>query len=178
MVERRYEISGRWFQSRCCRPCASSRSHGHGSGKPCEPQTATPRSTGHGIVLDQTGALTSGAQVKVTSLERGLTKTVTTGPSGQWVVAGMPTGTVKIEASARGFQSAVYRKTPYDASRPSEYSIPLSVGTASETIEVATAATLIETTKEQLGTLLPGGTPEPGSNAQTNREVSDESKLT
>ncbi len=103
--------------------------------------------------------------MKVTSLERGLTKTVTTGPSGQWVVAGMPTGTLKIEASARGFQSAVYRKTPYDASRPSEYSIPLSVGTASETIEVATAAPLIETTQAQLVTLLPGGTPEHGRNA-------------
>jgi len=89
-----------------------------------------------GVVIDPSGAVIPNAQVKVTSVERGAMRTATTDANGNWVVSGIPSGTVKIEANARGFKSSVYGNTPYDASRPEAYNIPLTVGTVTETITV------------------------------------------
>jgi Carboxypeptidase regulatory-like domain len=103
------------------------------------PSTLLPGQLG-GVVLDPRGAVISGALVKVTSVEKGIMRIATTDSNGRWVVFGMPSGTVKIEASAQGFQSAVSGATPYDATHPQEYGTRLTVGTASETVEVTTAA--------------------------------------
>ncbi|HEY6271684.1 MAG TPA: carboxypeptidase-like regulatory domain-containing protein [Terriglobales bacterium] len=110
------------------------------AGKP-NPSTLLPGQLG-GVVVDPQGAIISGALVKVTSLEKGIVRIATTDSNGRWVVFGIPSGTVKIEASARGFQSAVYGATPYDASHPQEYGTRLNIGTTTETIEVEAAAPL------------------------------------
>jgi hypothetical protein len=103
-----------------------------------------------GYVVDPQGAVVSGAQVKVTSLENGATTTTTTDGSGHWaIVAGMPTGRVKIIVSAQGFKTW-HSDVRYDASRPSRYDAQLRVGETSTTVEVTAAAPLIETTQAQV----------------------------
>jgi Carboxypeptidase regulatory-like domain len=110
-----------------------------------------------GVVLDPQGAVISGAQVKVTSLEEGIIRMASTDSNGRWVVFGMPSGTVKIEAIAKGFKSVVYDATPYDASHPRELGTTLSVGSATTTVEVTAAAPTIETTQAQVtNTFNPG----------------------
>jgi hypothetical protein len=97
-----------------------------------------------GIVVDQQGAVISGAEVKVTSLENGASTTTTTDGSGQWVVsAGMPSGRLRIEATARGFQTSV-GNVSYDAARPSRFDARLNVGAAMSTVEVTAEAPMIE----------------------------------
>jgi hypothetical protein len=104
-----------------------------------------------GIVVDQSGAVISGAQVKVTSLENGATSTTTTDSSGHWVmVAGMPSGRIKIEAQASGFMTSIYSNTPYNPNRPVQYSIPLRVASAMETVEVTAAPPTVETSTTTL----------------------------
>ncbi len=99
-----------------------------------------------GVVADQQGAVVSGAQVKLTSLENGASTTTTTDGSGRWVVvAGMPSGQVQILVSAQGFKTW-NGNVHYDAGRPSRYDARLSVGNASSTIEVTAEAPVIETT--------------------------------
>jgi hypothetical protein len=98
-----------------------------------------------GYVVDPQGAVVPGAQVKVTSLENGATTTTTTDRTGHWVIsAGMPSGKVRIEAQAPGFTATVYSGTPYNANHPAQYSIPLKVASASETVEVTAAAPLVD----------------------------------
>ncbi len=98
-----------------------------------------------GIVVDPMGAVVSNAQVQVTSLENGATSTAITDSSGRWVVAaGMPSGRVKISATAQGFQTAQINARN-DANRPQQYSIALQVGAATETVEVTAEAPTIET---------------------------------
>jgi Carboxypeptidase regulatory-like domain len=128
-----------------------------GSGTAINLRQVLPGQLG-GIVVDPQGAVVSGAQVKVTSVERGIARTSTTDSSGQWLVSGMPSGNVKIEASALGFKTEVYNRTPYDPGHPSQYSIPLSVGGASETVEVTAAAPLIDTTQSQVTNTFNGTT--------------------
>jgi hypothetical protein len=98
-----------------------------------------------GVVLDPQGAVIRNAQVKVTSQD-GTLKMATTDSAGQWTVYGVPSGQVRIEASAPGFKSAVNRAS-YDANSPLQYSIPLSVGAATETIEVTAEASMNEARK-------------------------------
>jgi hypothetical protein len=97
-----------------------------------------------GVVLDPNGAVISGAQVKVTSVEKGMVRTATTDSNGKWVVSSMPSGTVKVEVSKQGFRSTVYDKTPYDASRPQPYSTQLDVGAVAETVTVTAPGPTID----------------------------------
>ncbi|HJX85503.1 MAG TPA: carboxypeptidase-like regulatory domain-containing protein, partial [Candidatus Angelobacter sp.] len=60
-----------------------------------------------GVVLDPQGAVISGATVTVTNTDKGITRTTTTDSAGQWVVSGMPSGRVKVEAAMQGFKSTV-----------------------------------------------------------------------
>jgi hypothetical protein len=100
-----------------------------------------------GYVVDPQGAVVPGARVIVTSVEHGLVRRTTTDSSGHWIVMNMPSGHVKIETQAQGFKTTVYSSTPYDSSRPEQYSIPLQVASVSETVEVTAEAPLIETTR-------------------------------
>jgi Carboxypeptidase regulatory-like domain len=97
-----------------------------------------------GIVIDPQGAVISGAEVKVTSLENGASTTTTTDGSGQWVVAaGMPSGRLRIEATARGFQTSV-GNVSYDAARPSRFDARLNVGAAMSAVKVTAEEPMIE----------------------------------
>lgn len=97
-----------------------------------------------GVITDPQDAVIPGAQIILT-LENGGTMTTTSDASGHWVASGVPSGRVKIQVSAQGFQSASLH-TQYDAGRPSRYDARLNVGTVSETVEVTSIAPLIETT--------------------------------
>jgi hypothetical protein len=100
-----------------------------------------------GVIKDPTGAVIANAQVKVTT--KSGTQTATTDANGNWVANGVPSGNVKIEASAEGFQKQVYNKTPYNAAQPSQYSFQLNVGAMSQSVEVLAAAPAIEPTNAQ-----------------------------
>jgi hypothetical protein len=95
-----------------------------------------------GLVLDPTGAVVSGARVTVTSIDRGTTQATVTNSEGLWMVSGMPSGKVRIEARASGFKTYQGR-VDYDANRPFRLSSRLDVAAANETVEVTTASTMI-----------------------------------
>ncbi|HEY2114526.1 MAG TPA: carboxypeptidase-like regulatory domain-containing protein, partial [Candidatus Angelobacter sp.] len=101
-----------------------------------------------GVVVDQTGAVVQGAQVKIT-LESGGMMTARSDSAGEWLVSGVPSGPLQITVSSQGFKTARLH-TQYDSGRPSRYDARLSVGTVSETIEVTAEAPVIETTTSEV----------------------------
>jgi hypothetical protein len=103
-----------------------------------------------GVVVDQQGAVIPGAQVTVTSLDRGYTRKATTDSSGHWVVSNFPTGKIKIQVSAKYFKSAIQTNIAYDASQPSRHDFRMSIGEASTTIEVTSDAPLIDTSQAEV----------------------------
>jgi Carboxypeptidase regulatory-like domain len=122
-----------------------------------------------GYIVDPQGAVVSGAQVKITSLENGSTTTARTNSSGRWVVtAGMPSGQLKIVASAPGFKT-LQTTTRYDAGRPSIFNIRMTVGDTSTTVEVTDAAPLIETTQAQVTRTFSGVTLQTFAGVQENQ---------
>ena len=122
-----------------------------------------------GYIVDPQGAVVSGAQVKITSLENGSTTNARTNNSGRWVVtSGMPSGQVKIIASAPGFKT-LQTTTRYDVGQPSIFNIRMTVGDTSATVEVTDAAPLIETTQAQVTKTFSGVTLQTFAGVQENR---------
>ncbi|HWG49148.1 MAG TPA: carboxypeptidase-like regulatory domain-containing protein [Candidatus Acidoferrales bacterium] len=113
------------------------------------PKPLLPGQVG-GVVVDPQGAVIAGATVKVTQAERGITRVTTSDSFGNWAVSGIPTGRVKVEVSAPGFQSSVLN-IDHSAENASRADSRLSVGSATETVEVTAEAPMIETTQSQVG---------------------------
>src|SRR2546427_9651298 len=57
-----------------------------------------------GTVTDPSGAAVKGAQVRVSSPDRGIDHTVPTNDSGDYLVAGLPPGPVDVGGKAQGFK--------------------------------------------------------------------------
>jgi len=89
-----------------------------------------------GIIVDPSGAVIPNAQVTVTQVENGSTRKAVTDSSGRWVVSNLPSGRVKIAASAPGFNQFVMQGN-YDGSRPAPLNFALNLGTVAQSIEVS-----------------------------------------
>ena len=104
---------------------------------PPPPPPAAPVLPGQigGYVVDANGATIANAQISVTQLDIGVTRTAVTDDSGHWVVSGLSSGRVQIRTIAPGFQSEI-RSLQYDANRPTSLSFGLSIASASESVTV------------------------------------------
>jgi hypothetical protein len=103
-----------------------------------------------GYVVDPTGAGVSSARVTVTPSTMGGATTTITNSQGIWLVAGLPTGNYKVAAEAPGFTTTV-KDLHYDADQPKMYSLSLSPGSVSETVEVSAEAAEIQTESTTVG---------------------------
>jgi len=97
-----------------------------------------------GYVVDPSGAAVPNARITITSSDNGATKTAMTDAQGRWLIGGLGSGNFKAKAEMQGFRTSVFNLS-YDASQPSMYNFPLSVASASETVEVDGAVPQIET---------------------------------
>jgi hypothetical protein len=102
-----------------------------------------------GVVMDPQGAVIAGAKVKVTNLDRGITRIATTDSAGVWIVLGMPAGRLKIEAAALGFKT-LSQNFAYNGTNAARFNFKLTVGEASTTVEVTAEAPLIDTSSAQV----------------------------
>ena len=104
-----------------------------------------------GTVVDQQGAVVTGAQVKATGVQTGSVQTTTIDNSGSFRFNLIPVGDYKVEVSAQNFKTSVQNDILVAAGRDSGLgSIKLTVGEASSTIEVTAEAPLIESTQAQV----------------------------
>ena len=86
-------------------------------------------------MVDPGGAVISNAEISVTQLDTGVTRTAVTDDSGHWVVSGLPSGRLQIRTNALGFRSEI-RNLQYDANSPTSLSFGLFVASANETVTV------------------------------------------
>jgi uncharacterized protein YfaS (alpha-2-macroglobulin family) len=96
-----------------------------------------------GSVTDPTGALIAGASVELRSAS-GKVRAATTDASGRFSFSGLPEGGYTVEISVRGFKSASSTFTLRARNR-AVLSATLSIGQASEVVEVEAGAQLVQT---------------------------------
>ena len=114
-------------------------------------QTDSARVTG--TVLDQTGAAIPGAAVKITNLQNNSSITVTSGANGDFAASALEPGYYKAEIGAQGFGSQV-QQFKLDVSQVQALNFKLAIGQQSSTVEVTTAAPLVETETSSTGTVI------------------------
>jgi hypothetical protein len=102
-----------------------------------------------GIITDPTGALIAGANVTVVQLATGLTLRAVADSTGNWMVASVPSGRLRITAASTGFQSTV-REINHDASRVSRLNLALQIGSTAETVEVTANAAQVQSESKQV----------------------------
>ncbi len=97
-----------------------------------------------GYVVDSSGAVVSNAQVTITPSKKGKPTTAVTDDRGEWLIAGLPTGSYRAQAAAPGFKTTVVDLN-YDADQPKAFAFTLSPGSVSEMVEVAAGAVQVQT---------------------------------
>jgi hypothetical protein len=98
-----------------------------------------------GTVTDQTGAIISGANIKVTRSFGALIATVKTEEDGTYLVRDLTSGPVTVEVSAKGFEAFVIHEVLISSASLTSVDVQLSVGAASMTVTVEADAIPVQT---------------------------------
>jgi hypothetical protein len=99
----------------------------------------------NGTVRDPSGAAIPNAKVVVKNQANGTERTVTTGQGGLYSVTNTPPGMYDISVTASGFKKYETTNNKLDPSSTLAVDAALTIGAASETVEVSAAATQLQT---------------------------------
>jgi Carboxypeptidase regulatory-like domain len=119
----------------------------------CGSQVSAQEITGsiRGKILDASEAVVSNADVTATRPETGLARTVRSDPAGEFDFVELPIGHYRVSVEAKGFQKYVQTGIRLDVNQTAMVTMRLTVGTATQQIEVRADALLIESTITSLG---------------------------
>lgn len=107
-----------------------------------------------GNVVDASGSAVPGADIKATQTDTGLVRTATTGADGAYVLANLPVGPYKLEASKEGFSTFVQTGIVLQVATNPTVDISLKVGAVSEQVEVQANAAQVETEATGVGQVM------------------------
>jgi hypothetical protein len=108
---------------------------------------ATASSTVQGTITDQTGAVIGKANVTLTAKETGAVRIATTNNPGEYRFDGLSAGFYTIKATASGFSTGEANQVELAVGRTVTQDFALKPGAVSETVEVTSAAPLVDQTK-------------------------------
>ncbi len=111
-----------------------------------------------GVVTDSSGAVIANAQVVAIDTQTGVRTTVTTDSKGFYSLPTLPVGTYNLEISQVGFKTFIKTGLVIDANSALRADASLTVGTASEKVEVTTDTVHVETESTQMGEVITGKT--------------------
>ena len=103
-----------------------------------------------GTIYDPSGATVSGAKVVAHNDATGVETSTVSTSTGEYSIANLPVGTYTISVNASGFTPAQVKGVAVALNQTLNTNVTLSVGQATQTVEVTAAATAIDTTTAQL----------------------------
>jgi hypothetical protein len=101
-----------------------------------------------GSVVDGFGQVLPGSTVSVKHLATGQARSTTTDQSGLFLLAGLPPGVYTVSAEAQGFRAFKQPELRLGVGQAVEMTIPLSVVTLEETVNVSGTAVRVATATE------------------------------
>src|SRR5438552_717300 len=111
-----------------------------------------------GVVTDSSGAVIANAQVVAIDTQTGIRTSVTTDAKGFYSFPSLPVGIYDLEISQVGFKTFRQTGLVIDTNSALRADATLTVGTASEKIEVSTDSVHVETESTQMGEVISGKT--------------------
>jgi hypothetical protein len=124
----------------------------------CVPMTfAQDTASITGTVTDSSGAAVSNASVVVANAEKGINRTTTTNDTGDFLVAGLPVGTVDLTVTAQGFKKFQAVGVVLRVGQKARVDVPLQVGaTTTEVTVQGTSVAQVETQSSDLSGTVTG----------------------
>ena len=104
-----------------------------------------------GTVTDESGGAVNGAKVTAINTDTGLQRTAVTNSQGAYVLVELPVGHYRVEAEAPAFKKYIQEGISLDVNQQATVAVHLTVGTATQQIQVTSDAPIIETTSTNLG---------------------------
>ena len=113
-----------------------------------------------GTITDPSGAPIAGAKIAAKDLDRGVVFPAETNGLGAYNFPRLPIGRYEIRAEAQGFQTSVQPSVTLDVNQTARVDFQMKIGNVTETVEVTSAAPLLETETTQLSTVIDSNTTE------------------
>ena len=107
-----------------------------------------------GTVRDSTGAVVAGANVTLTNLETGISAQASTNGAGEYEFPALRVGQYKVTAEKQGFTKGAADNVAVNVSARQRVDLTLSPAQASESVEVTSAVSLVETDSSQRGQIV------------------------
>jgi len=107
-----------------------------------------------GVVRDTTGAVIQGAEVTATQTETDVKRTAMSDENGAYVLPNLAIGPYRLEAAHMGFRTYVQTGIVLQVDSNPVISVALAVGDVLQTVEVEANASLVETQKLGVGTVM------------------------
>ena len=104
-----------------------------------------------GTVTDPSTAALAGATVTLSSAERGFSRSVTSGASGEYEFLQLQPGKYQLTVEMPGFRKAEKKEISLLVDTPATLNVKMEVGTATEVVEVSADAVVINTSDATLG---------------------------
>lgn len=103
-----------------------------------------------GRVIDATGAVIPDTTIDVQNIGTGLTRTVSSSPTGEYVITSLPVGTYKLKASVAGFKTYSQSGIVLENGQTARVDVILQIGNANETVQVLANAVQVDTSSASI----------------------------
>src|SRR4051795_1945036 len=90
-----------------------------------------------GTVTDPSGAVVTGAAIRIVSPATNLTQSTVTGPSGTYAFFNLPIGIYNLSVEGKGFRRSDMTGVRVEVNQQAKVDIGLQVGEVTQTVEVA-----------------------------------------
>jgi hypothetical protein len=98
-----------------------------------------------GVIKDPSGAVVPGAEVKLTDVNKGYSLNVKSDESGRYLLRSIAPGTYRLSVVASGFRAYLQQGIVLDVGQNASIDIALQLGEQSNTLEVTSESTLLQT---------------------------------
>ena len=107
-----------------------------------------------GTVTDSSGAVVSGAAVKVRNVDTGLERTAQTTPDGSYSVPELPIGTYDVTFTQAGFDTEINKGVVVNVATQTRVDAALKPGQVAQQVEVTGEVPQVDTTTTDIGGIL------------------------
>jgi hypothetical protein len=109
-----------------------------------------------GTVTDPSGAAVANANITITNLDTGLSRTMNTSGDGQYVVPDLRIGRYTVRAAAAGFKTTEQQNITLQVGDRARVDLKLAVGSAQEQVTVEAAAIAVQSDTGEISSVITG----------------------
>ena len=109
-----------------------------------------------GTVTDPSGAAVANANITITNLDTGLSRTINTSGDGQFVVPDLRIGRYTVRAAAAGFKTTEQQNITLQVGDRARVDLKLAVGSAQEQVTVEAAAIAVQSDTGEISSVITG----------------------